>query len=234
MSLSDVAVPINGDAEQTVRNPLDIVTRLVEIIAERGGQIVCGEVTGFKVISDERTVHLKNGSQLSARHVVICAGAFSARLSKMLGEPKPLETERGYHTQIMAPGTKLNHSIIWPTKALMVSPTASGIRVGGTVEMAGLNASPDYRRSKITVKRVREVLPGLKLAETSEWMGHRPALPDTIPVMSVSCKIPGVFYSTGHGHLGLTYAATSAHLMADLISGAKPSIDMAPYSIGRF
>ena len=219
---------------RTVRNPSDIVTRLTEIVVARGGQSVRGEVIGIEAIGAVKTVHLNDGSRLCAKNVVICAGAFSGRLSKMLGEPMPLETERGYHTQIMTPGITLNHSIIWPAKAFMVSPTAGGIRVGGTVEMAGLNAPPDYRRAKITVKRAREALPGLKLEETSEWMGHRPALPDTIPVMSASGKMSGVFYSTGHGHLGLTFAATSAQLMADLICETKPPIDLTPYSITRF
>ena len=72
------------------------------------------------------------------------------------------------------------------------------------------------------------------MAEASEWMGHRPAFPDTVPVMSASARTPGVFYATGHGHLGLTYAATCARLMGQLISGERPEIDLAPYSIDRF
>ena len=146
----------------------------------------------------------------------------------------PLETERGYHTQIMAPGLSMKHSIIWPARAFMVTPTASGIRVGGTVEMAGLDAAPDYRRSKVTVRRAREALPNLQVEEASEWMGHRPALPDTVPILSASARTKGVFYATGHGHLGLTYAATTARLMGELITGAKPSLDLHPYRIDRF
>ena len=76
----------------------------------------------------------------------------------MLDEPIPLETERGYHTQIMSPGIAIKHSIIWPARAFMVTPTAGGIRVGGTVEMAGLDAPPDYRRSKVTVRRANVIL----------------------------------------------------------------------------
>ena len=192
-----------------------------------------GDVTGFE--RGERISGVRLGTEvLRADGVVLCAGAFTARLSKLLDEPMPLETERGYHTQIMAPGIEMAHSIIWPAKAFMVSPTADGIRVGGTVEMAGLDAPPDYRRSKITVRRAREALPNLQVEDFTEWMGHRPAFPDTIPVMSASAKTPGVFYATGHGHLGLTYAATCAHLMGDLITANRPAIDMSPYRIDRF
>ena len=102
---------------------------------------------------------------------------------------------------------------IWPARAFTVTPTAGGIRVGGTVEMAGLDAAPDYRRSKITVRQAQTALPNLRCENFSEWMGHRPAMPDTVPVVSASAKVQGVFYATGHGHLGVTYAATTARLM---------------------
>lgn len=218
---------------RTVADPYKIVERLIERFEGQGGRVLRADVTGFERC--ERITGVRLGDEvLHADEVVLCAGAFTARLSKMLDEPMPLETERGYHTQIMAPGIEMAHSIIWPAKAFMVSPTADGIRIGGTVEMAGLDAAPDYRRSKITVRRAREALPNLQVEEFTEWMGHRPALPDTIPVMSASAKTPGVFYATGHGHLGLTYAATCAHLMGDLITGARPAVDMSPFRIDRF
>jgi len=219
---------------RTVRDPFAIVTRLVERLVAAGGGIKRAKVTGFERSGRITGVTLEDGSTLPAEHVVLSAGAFTGRLSRLLNEPIPLETERGYHTQIMEPGLELTHSIIWPAKAFMVSPTAGGIRIGGTVEMAGLDAAPNYARAKITVKRAKIALPDLKVQDTSEWMGHRPAFPDTIPLMSASAKTPGLFYSTGHGHLGLTQAATSALLMADLIAGAAPGVDMSPYSITRF
>lgn len=209
--------------------------KLAERFTGLGGRIEEGEAVGFVRGEGIREVRLQGGRRIAADEVVICAGAHSARLAKMLGEPIPLETERGYHTQIMAPGISMKHSIIWPARAFMVTPTAGGIRVGGTVEMAGLDAAPDYRRAKVTVRRAKEALPNLKCESFTEWMGHRPALlPDTVPIMSASPKTKGVFYATGHGHLGLTYAATTARLMADLITGARPPIDMRPYRVDRF
>jgi len=219
---------------RTVRDPYAIVTRLTEAFAGHGGQVQHRRVTGFERAERITGVTLEDGQTLKADQVILAAGAYTGRLSKQLGEPIPLETERGYHTQINAPGLRLDHSIIWPAMAFMVSPTAGGIRVGGTVEMAGLDAAPDWRRSKITVKRARKALPNLRLEETSEWMGHRPAFPDTVPVMSASAKVPGVYYATGHGHLGLTYAATTAKLMGQLVVGETPEIDLHPYRVDRF
>lgn len=220
---------------RSIADPYKLVSRLSDKFRELGGTIERGDVVGFEHrVSEVSAVRLGDGRKLDAGRVVLAAGAFTGRLSTMIGEPIPLETERGYHTQIMAPGVSMRHSIIWPARAFMVTPTASGIRVGGTVEMAGLDAAPDYRRAKVLVKRAKEALPDLKVEEATEWMGHRPAMPDTVPVMGRSAKQGNVWYATGHGHLGLTYGATTARLMADLITGAKPPVDMKPYRVDRF
>jgi len=233
--LSDrIGMAVLFPQNRSMKNPYKLVLALAERFVALGGRIERGEVVGFTRSDRIREVVLKDGRRVTADEVVICAGAYSAKLAKDLGEPIPLETERGYHTQIMAPGISMKHSIIWPAKAFMVTPTAGGIRVGGTVEMAGLDAAPDYRRAKVTVKRAKEALPNLRCEEFTEWMGHRPALPDTVPILSASVKTKGLFYATGHGHLGLTYAATTARLMGELITGGKPTVDLHPYRVNRF
>lgn len=219
---------------RTLRDPHRMVTRLAEVFIACGGVIRRAGVTAFERGDRITAVRLEDDSLLKADTVVLAAGAYTGRLAKELGEPVPLETERGYHTQINAPGIALSHSIIWPAKAFMVAPTAGGIRVGGTVEMAGLKAPPNWQRAKVTVRRAKTALPNLQAQDTTEWMGHRPALPDTVPIISPSAKVPGVFYATGHGHLGLTCAATTAQLMSDLVTGAPPALDMNPYRVDRF
>ena len=209
--LSDkIGMAVLFPQNRSIRDPYRLVLRLAERFTGLGGCIEQGEAVGFNRGDGITAVRLKDGRSLAADEVVICAGAYSGRLAQLLDEPIPLETERGYHTQIMAPGISMKHSIIWPARAFMVTPTAGGIRVGGTVEMAGLDAPPDYRRSQVTVRRATEALPNLQCQDFTEWMGHRPALPDTVPILSASAKTKGVYYATGHGHLGLTYAATTA------------------------
>jgi D-amino-acid dehydrogenase len=231
---ASISIAVLLPQNRSIRDPYRLVVKLAERFQARGGKIMQGDVRGFTRGDRIQGVALRDGRHVAADEVVVCAGVHTAALAKMLGEPIPLETERGYHTQIMSPGISMRHSIIWPARAFMVTPTAGGLRVGGTVEMAGIDAAPDYRRSKITVKRAKEALPNLACENFTEWMGHRPALPDTIPIMSASAKTKGLFYATGHGHLGLTLAATNARLMADLITGAKPPIDMHPYRINRY
>jgi D-amino-acid dehydrogenase len=220
---------------RSIADPYMLVTALADRFCALGGLVKKGEAIGFEDHDGAVTaIRLRDGRRIDAARTIVAAGAYSGHLSRMLGEPIPLETERGYHTQIMAPGITMRHSILWPARAFMVTPTAGGIRVGGTVEMAGLHAPPDYARAKVLVKRAKEALPALKRDGATEWMGHRPALPDTVPIIGPSAKRRGAFYATGHGHLGLTYAATTASLIADLVVGAPPSIDLTPYRVDRF
>jgi D-amino-acid dehydrogenase len=221
---------------RTIADPYKLVLGLVDRFVGMGGRRETGNAVSFELTEDGALsgVRLGDGRLLQASAVVVAAGIHTSRLSKTLGDAIPLETERGYHTQIMDPGVTLRHSIIWPSRAFMVAPVAGGIRVGGTVELAGPDAPPDYRRAKMVVARAREALPGLQIRDTSEWMGHRPALPDTVPVIGPSAKVRGAFYATGHGHLGLTYAATTALLIGDLVTGRKPPLNLTPYRVDRF
>ena len=217
-----------------MENPYQIVERLVSVFSAQGGKVLRATVTGFTRSDAITGVRLSDGTQIRADEVVIAAGAYTGPLSRMLGEPIPLETERGSSTQIGAPEISLSHSLLWPAKAFMVSPTAGGIRVGRTVEMADLDAAPRFERAKIIVKRAKEALPNLKVTDAKEWMGHRPALPDRVPIISASVKTKGVFYATDHGHLGVTHAATTARLLAQSMAGETPELDLTPYRVNRF
>lgn len=201
-----------------------------------GGKLVHGTVAGFGRAADGtvNALQLQDGRRLDCKTVIVVAGVYSKALARQLGEHIPLESERGYHTQIMAPGGIPRHSFLSAKHAFMISPTAGGVRVGGTVEMAGLTAAPDYRRARVLLKHAKEILPDLQFGQTSEWMGQRPSLPDTIPLIGRSRRAANLYYSTGHGHLGLTHSAPSARLMADILQGKPSPIDMSPYGIDRF
>jgi D-amino-acid dehydrogenase len=218
-----------------ISDPFLLVKRIVAAMQENGGELAVGDIA--RVERDNRGVTalvLTDGRRLEADRVVIALGVHTGALAAGVGEPIPVETERGYHTQIMAPGADLTYSLIWPERAFMVTPTAGGIRVGGSVEMAGLMRAPNWKRARILVEHAKFAIPSLKVENHTEWMGHRPAMPDTIPVMSASANTKGLYYATGHGHLGLTYSATTGMLMADLIQGRTPPVDLRPFRVDRF
>ncbi len=110
----------------------------------------------------------------------------------------------------------------------------NGLRIGGAAEFAGLDTPPNYSRSEKLVEIARRYLPGLDDSGGEKWMGHRPSTPDSLPVIGRSARFDNVHYAFGHGHYGLTMAATTAKLVASSVHGDSPAIDLNPYSIQRF
>jgi D-amino-acid dehydrogenase len=180
------------------------------------------------------TLQLASGARMSGDRIIIAAGAWSGILAKALGDPVLLESERGYNTTLVDPGVQLNREVIFAEKKFVATPLTCGLRIGGAAEFGGLNAAANFKRSHALAALARRYLPGLKIAGGVAWAGHRPATPDSLPVIGASPSHPGILYAFGHGHLGLTQAATTGRLIADLVHGRPAPIDLAPYSIARF
>ena len=111
---------------------------------------------------------------------------------------------------------------------------AAGVRCAGTAEFAGLDAPPDYRRARVFKRLARNLLPHIKTDESIEWMGSRPSFPDSLPCLG---KIPGevgLFCAFGHGHNGFMMAPNTGRVVAEVVAGALPNIDMEPYRVNRF
>ncbi len=166
--------------------------------------------------------------------MVISAGAWSKSLCHQLGENVLLESERGYNSTIPDPNIFLDKQIIFGEEKFVVSNIGNGLRIGGAAEFAGLDAPPNFQRSERLVEIARTYLPGLDTQNSQNWMGHRPSTPDSLPVIGTSARYPTVYYAFGHGHLGLTMAATTAKLLGQIISAEKPVFDPAPFHISRF
>ena len=109
-----------------------------------------------------------------------------------------------------------------------------GLRVAGTVEIAGLKAPPNYERARVLVRKARRIYPALDDTDGIEWMGHRPATPDSLPVIGRATRFANVCYAFGHGHLGLTFGPLTGRLIAELVAGKPASLDLRPYRVDRF
>jgi D-amino-acid dehydrogenase len=132
------------------------------------------------------------------------------------------------------PGVRPRLPISNKDHGFAATPMENGLRFAGTVEIGGVDAPPDYRRAKALLQHGKAMYPGLNTEGVTEWMGCRPSLPDGLPVIDVSPKFPSVFFAFGHSHYGLMGAAITGKLIAELASGAPPSIDLAPYRASRF
>jgi len=173
------------------------------------------------------------GFHLHARRVVIAAGAHSKGLARQAGDAVPLDTERGYHVEWDMAQPRLARPVCPTARGFYLCPMAGRLRVAGTVELGGLTAPPSAHRIKRLVAGARAYFPDLGEPDRS-WMGFRPSLPDSLPVIGPSRGGAEVIHAFGHGHIGLTLAPITARLVADLIAGRAPKVDLAPYAAGRF
>jgi glycine/D-amino acid oxidase-like deaminating enzyme len=111
---------------------------------------------------------------------------------------------------------------------------SGGIRLVGTAELSRLDAPPDYRRAERLLRLARHIVPGLDGAGAVSWMGHRPSTPDSLPVICRSPRYRNAYFAFGHGHLGLTLAAASGRVIADLIAGREPPLAMDAFHVSRY
>jgi D-amino-acid dehydrogenase len=218
-----------------INDPKRLVGSLRERLRVRGVTFITGDVID---ISDPGggmpQVNLAGGRSIAAKNVVVAAGAWSGGLAKRLGDRVLLESERGYNTTLPDPGIALSREVIFAERKFVATPLSCGLRIGGAAEFGGLHAEPNFKRCQALVKLATRYLPGLKVGGGTNWAGHRPATPDSLPVIGASPRHRQVFYAFGHGHLGLTQAATTGRLISNLIRGAPTPIDLSPYAIERF
>jgi D-amino-acid dehydrogenase len=212
--------------------------RLVQVLAEafqrHGGRILREEARGFELGAAGPRAVLTDHGLRSFDTVIVAAGAWSKTLSGQLGSRPPLDTERGYHLHLPTPGVLPRLPIYSYERAIVCTPLDTGLRLAGTVELGGLKAPPDWRRAEVLARHVGRWLPGLELGGATRWMGFRPSMPDSLPVISASPRHANVFFAFGHGHCGLGLGARTGALIADLVAGRGPDLDMAPYRIDRF
>jgi len=215
-------------------DPFGLVQALADSVRRNGGTILAQRVLEVEMDIDKPRALVTPAGRHPVDAVVVAAGAWSHQLARMLGHKVPLETQRGYQATLSAPSVTPRTTVMWAEKKFLATPMQMGLRFAGTVELAGLDAPPDYKRADTLLEFGKQMFPGLTGSEVSRWMGHRPCLPDSVPVIGPSPNVKNVFFAFGHGHLGLSCASTTGRLVAELVSGAKPCIDPAPYRIDRF
>jgi D-amino-acid dehydrogenase len=215
-------------------NPLRLSRALAARLREDGARFVTGTANGFETVDGRVRRVQTGGGPIDADVVVIAAGAHSRPLAAQLGSDVPLETERGYHAMLASAGIAPHMPVASGEGKYFVTPMEEGLRIAGTVELAGLDAPPDYRRADALVDKAKRLLPALSASNVERWMGHRPSLPDSLPVIGRSRQGANAFLAFGHGHVGLTAAAPTGEIVADLVAGRTPFMDVSPFSAARF
>ncbi|MEO8758976.1 MAG: FAD-binding oxidoreductase [Devosia sp.] len=219
---------------QTVTDPYEYAMAIGAAAIERGAVFRQDEVKTLRPLGDGVSIELSDGTSLTANKVVVAGGAWSRALAAPLGDLIPLETERGYNTTLPCDSFDLRRQLVFGGHGFVVTPLSTGVRIGGAVELGGLNLPPNFARADAMLTKATRLMPGLKTSGGTQWMGFRPSLPDSLPAIGRSRPSPHIIYAFGHGHLGLTQSASTGKLVAELITGATPSLDLAPFSPQRF
>lgn len=226
-----ILAPENG----STLDPSALVKALHGQCLRDGAQSLQDEAVAFERRAGRVTaVRLRSGATLECDGVVVAAGAWSAGLTRELGLRVPLETQRGYHVTVQSSNLSLRHTVMAPEYNLMVNPMAMGLRLAGSVEFAGLRRPPDYRRADVLLAKGREMFPHLDASRTTQWMGHRPCLPDSLPVIGRAPRTDNAWLAFGHGHVGMCGAASTGREVAHLVAGRAPQVDLAPFRAERF
>mgnify|MGYP006282748327 CR=1 FL=1 len=226
-----ILAPENG----STLDPAQLVQQLHARCVADGARQIRDEVQGFARRRGRVSgVILSSGETLACDGVVIAGGAWSAGLTRHLDVKVPLETQRGYHVTVQSNNLQLTHTVMAPEYNLMVNPMAMGLRLAGSVEFAGLRKAPNYRRAEVLLHKGKEMFPHLDTSRFTQWMGHRPCLPDSLPVIGRAPRLDNVWLAFGHGHVGMCGGASTGREIAHLVAGRTPQIDLSPFRAERF
>jgi len=185
------------------------------------GRIHIVDVTSIKSSSQGLTISYKDGRKLLADRVVLASGAWSTALARQAGDRIPLETERGYHIEFDTDNSPISRPTCSVESGFYMTPLRGRLRAAGTVELGSLRDPLNPKRIRYIEQNIRNIL-GLKSEMARTWLGFRPSLPDSLPVIGPSPSEPRLIYAFGHQHLGLTLAGITGRLVTDCIAGKQP------------
>lgn len=225
-----IFAPDNGS---TV-DPHLLVRAIADRVVKNGGVFIKAEAKDVEIGPEGPVALHTTQGRLPLDRLVLAAGAWSGPLARKLGAKVPLETQRGYHVTFADPQIDVRRTVMWNKRSVFINPMDCGLRIAGTVELAGLKAPPNYARADRLGEIAVEMFPELNITEQSKWMGHRPCLPDSLPVIDRSPRFANTVFAFGHQHVGICSGAPTGRHVAQLVAGKAPTINLRPFSADRF
>jgi D-amino-acid dehydrogenase len=216
-----------------IRSPGGYVQALAKAFEGMGGTILEAEVKDVTIVSDRMESIETNAGTITCDDLVIATGVWSKPLMQKLGLNIPLEAERGYHIVFEGATGGPNRPFMIASGKFVATPMEQGLRCAGIVEFGGLEAGPSQAPLKLLRRQVRQAFPNLKATSEIEWLGHRPAPSDSLPLIGQIGQ-SRVFTAFGHHHIGLTGGPKTGRLVAGLITGQQVNTDLRPYDPQRF
>lgn len=232
-----IAAPIAGGAqfENTgqVLDPALVLSLLDDAFTALGGQRRAGRAMRLRAVDDKVEVLLEDGQWLAPERVLVAGGVGSGALLRDLGHVAPVIAERGYHLEGGADHWGDLPPVVFEDRSLILTRFGDRLRAASFVEFGRESSPPDPRKWARLRRHLAEL--GVRMeGPVAEWMGARPTLPDYLPAIGFSRRADNLYYAFGHQHLGLTLAAVTGELVAVLMGGAAPAVDLTPFDLDRF
>jgi D-amino-acid dehydrogenase len=219
-------------------DPGAYVAALIALAQAEGAKLHRDYATGFRIEAGRLRAVTTGQGEVTCDAAVITAGVHSKPLARAAGDDVPLESERGYHAEISAPEVSPRYGLMPSDGKMSIMRTARGLRCAGQVEIAGIDAAPNWQRAEILKNHLLSCFPGLPRDIAADrikfWLGHRPSMPDGMPCLGTSRATPDVIHAFGHGHTGLVAAARTGEVVAALLTRRAPPIPIAAFDSRRF
>jgi len=216
-----------------ISNPGNYIGDLAKSFAAAGGDIIRANITHVKALGDVAILN-SDDDDIKADKVVIAAGAHSQVLAKPLGATVPLESERGYHLELIGANKQPSVPVIDAARKFVATPMNGTIRLAGIVEFGGLDAPPSTGPINLLIRGAKAMLPGLEYESRRTWLGHRPATADSLPVIGPAPTARQVWFAYGHHHVGLTAGPKTGRMVAQHVMGIQQNEDLEAYRSDRF
>jgi D-amino-acid dehydrogenase len=217
-----------------IADPGQYVKDLAAYAERNGARIVMADVDDV-VRDNGRVTGVRAGGQtIACDAAVIATGVWSAPLAAKLGVKAPLESERGYHLDLWEPSVMPRSPVMVASGKFVATPMEGRLRLAGIVEFGGLEAPPSRAPFALLERNIQAAIPGVTWKRKDEWMGHRPSMVDSIPVIGAVPDVGGAWLAFGHDHVGLTGGPKTGRIVAQMISGQSPNMALAPFSPTRF
>ncbi len=225
---------IHWTAIASVTNPLSVTRAYAARLGALGGRVVRGDARSLARSGKGWGVDSAEGT-LDAAQAVIALGPWSSDLFAPLGLKLPLAVKRGYHRHFRARGNAgLSRPVVDVEVGYALAPLEQGIRLTTGVEFADRDVPPTPVQFDRLLPEARRLFPLGEPVDDTTWLGRRPAMPDSVPVIGRAPGQSGLWLAFGHGHMGLSFAAVTGRLIAEMMTGATPFCDPTPYRAERF
>lgn len=219
--------------EASVTDPLQYCRAIAGALQAQGAKFVTARIGSLS--HADGIWQIGDGAQSwTGKHVVLSAGAWSGELLATIGHRVPLISQRGYHVQVAKPGISLSRIVVLADRKVFLNPMREGLRIAGTAEIDAIERPLNRPRALLLKEHAMAGLRDPVLDDETIWMGHRPCLPDSMPVLGAVPDRPNLWCAFGHGHLGVTGSANTAKLIARALKRNSPENELPMFSIDRF